>query len=318
MSIWQQKAWWEMLVKSGQAEKIFEIDRVFVEKRKVSFWEYWLFVIWLDKTVSFGISEKLVELCKKENCLFVQLETIDYTNFLKYWENLSSSNNLSHGRGKYPEGGMGVFKIWFYKKFITPYTATIDLTKSEEEILSDMKQKGRYNIRLAEKKWVEVKIVEKIDENINKFYDLMMETTSRDGFSWNTLNYYKIFLSSLDSSKLFLAYKDNKVISAWIFVFEGDIAIYYYWASTWDKEYRNLMAPYLVQWEAIKYAKSAWCKIYDFLGVATPWDVKSSLAWVTDFKLKLTQDVKNVSEAYIWINKKLKYFLINMIRKIKK
>jgi lipid II:glycine glycyltransferase (peptidoglycan interpeptide bridge formation enzyme) len=44
------------------------------------------------------------------------------------------------------------FKTGYYKKFIPPYTAIIDLTKTEDEILAGMKPKGRYNIRLAEKK----------------------------------------------------------------------------------------------------------------------------------------------------------------------
>jgi lipid II:glycine glycyltransferase (peptidoglycan interpeptide bridge formation enzyme) len=43
-------------------------------------------------------------------------------------------------------------KQGYYKKFITPYTAVINLEKSEEEILARMKPKGRYNIRLSEKK----------------------------------------------------------------------------------------------------------------------------------------------------------------------
>jgi lipid II:glycine glycyltransferase (peptidoglycan interpeptide bridge formation enzyme) len=43
-----------------------------------------------------------------------------------------------------------------------------------------MKPKGRYNIKLAEKKGVEIKIVEKTDKNIQYFYELMNETTSRD------------------------------------------------------------------------------------------------------------------------------------------
>jgi lipid II:glycine glycyltransferase (peptidoglycan interpeptide bridge formation enzyme) len=78
------------------------------------------------------------------------------------------------------------------------------------------------------------------------------------------------------------------------------------------------MAPYLVQWEAIKYAKSIWSRIYDFLWVASPEEKNSSLVWVTDFKKKLTKDIRKVSKSYIFINNKLKYFLINILRKIKK
>ena len=301
MSIWQTKVWGEMLIKSKQAEKIFEIDWVFVEKRKVSMWEYWLFVVGLKSFISKEINEKLIDLTKKEKALFLQIESINYKKEMFFDEKVFKR-----------------WKPWFYKKFITPYTAVIDLTKTEEDILREMKPKGRYNIRLAEKKGVVVKMVEKTDENIKQFYDLMMETTSRDSFSGNTFEFYKIFLDSLKDSKLILAYKNEKVIVAWIFVFHKNTAIYYYGASSSDKEYRNLMSPYLLQWKAIKYAKEKKCKIYDFLWVATPWDARSTLLWVTGFKMKLTKDIRWVSDSYIFINKKIKYSVISILRKLKK
>jgi len=303
-----------MLKKSGQVSDFFEIplsksfpqgekDFLYVEKRSIWLWEYGLFVIWFENKLAEKDVNELINLCKKQRCLFIQLDTIDYE---------PHPNPLLIGEG------INGFIKWYYKKFITPYTAIIDLTKSEDEILANMKPKGRYNIKLARKKWVEVQIVEKIEENISAYYDLMMETTSRDGFAGNSLEYYKTFLNTLENSKLILAKKDWVVIAWWIFVFDKDVSIYYYWASTSKKEYRNLMAPYLVQWEAITYAKSIWSKVYDFLWVASPDDKNSSLAWVTDFKKKLTKDIRKVSESYIFVNKKIKYFIINTLRKLKR
>ena len=300
MSIWQTKVWGEMLIKSKQAEKIFEIDWVFVEKRRVSMWEYWLFVVGLKKFISKEINKKLISLTKKEKALFLQIESINYEKDVFFDEKVFKK-----------------WKPWFYKKFITPYTAVIDLTKTEENILREMKPKWRYNIRLAEKKGVVVQMVEKTDENIKQFYDLMMETTSRDSFSWNTFKFYKTFLNKIDYSRLFLSYKDKKVIAAWIFVFHKNTAIYYYGASSSDKAYRNFMSPYLLQWQAIKYAKEKSCKIYDFLWIASPWDAGSTLAWVTDFKMKLTKDIRRVSDSSIFVNKKIKYFVISILRKLK-
>lgn len=316
MSIWQTKKWQEMLKKSGQVSEFFEIsppsnsplaggESIFIEKRKVSMWEYWLFVLWLEKELSQNSVQKLIELCKKENCLFLQIETIDYKIPLSQ---------------PFPPREKGVEQLisWYYKKFITLYTAIIDLEKSEEEILANMKPKWRYNIKVAEKKWVVSEIVEKTDENIIEYYNLMLETTSRDNFSGNSFEYYKTFLKNLENSKLILAKKDWIVIAGWIFVFDLEVSIYYYWASSWNKEYRNLMAPYLVQWEAIKYAKSIWSKIYDFLWVSSPNEKNSSLTWVTDFKSKFTSDFRKVSGSYIFINKKIKYLIINILRKLKK
>jgi len=300
MSIWQTQSWWEMLIKSNQANKIFEINWIFIEKRKVGMWEYWLFVLWLEKNLSYYDIKKLTELCKKEKSLFVQIETLNYDNEASFsW------------KGK-------EFKIGVFKKFITPFTAVINLTKPEDEILANMKPKWRYNIKLAKKKWIVVKEVEKTDKNIEKYYNLMLETTSRDNFSGNTIDYYKTFLKILNQSKLLLAYYEDKVIAGGIFTFNKDVSIYYYWVSTSDKKYRNLMAPYLLQWEAIKIAKNIWSKLYDFLWVASPNEENSSLSGVTNFKKKLTKDTRKVSDSYIFINRKIKYNLIILLRYFKK
>jgi len=96
------------------------------------------------------------------------------------------------------------------------------------------------------------------------------------------------------------------------------VFLYYYWASTSNKKYRNLMAPYLLQWGAIKIAKKLNNKIYDFLWVSSPGDKSSSLSWVTDFKMKFTSDIREVSKSYIWINKNFKYYIIILLRKIRK
>ena len=304
MSIWQTKPWQEMLKKSWQVEKTIEIKTekkiFFIEKRKVSLWEFWLFALWVDfSLLSKDFFDEVKKICKKEKALFFQIESLDYEE-----KNIFLNEKW--------------FEKWYYKKFITPYTVIINLTKSEEEILAEMKQKWRYNIRLAEKKWVEIYEAEKTDKNIKIFYDLMNETTSRDWFFWNKFDYYKIFLEELDFSKLLFADYEGKIISAWIFTYFWKEAIYYYWASTSDKNFRNLMAPYLLQWEAIKIWKKLWCEIYDFLWIASPDDENSPLLWVTDFKLKFTKDSKNVSTSFIYKHKKFKYFLIEFLRKFKK
>ena len=302
MHIWQTKKWWEMLLASNQAENLFYVDNIQIEKRSIWMKQYWFFILacYLEQIAKKETFKKIKDLAEKENVLFVQIETLEYS---KKTENI------------YTE----LFKDnkWYYKKFITPYTAVIDLEKSEEDILSEMKPKWRYNIKLARKKWVEIKSVEKNKKNIKKYYELMLETTSRDNFSGNNLEYYITFLEKLENSELLLAYKDDIVIAWGIFIFDENISIYYYWASTSKKEYRNLMAPYLLQWEAILISKERGSKIFDFLWVSSPNSKNDPLSWVTNFKKKLTSDIRFVSESYIFINKKLKYNLFKIIRKIK-
>jgi lipid II:glycine glycyltransferase (peptidoglycan interpeptide bridge formation enzyme) len=112
------------------------------------------------------------------------------------------------------------------------------------------------------------------------------------------------------------AYYDWKVIAAGIFVVDADVATYYYGAS--GNTHRNLMAPYLLQWTAICHAKKRGLKTYDFLWVASPDDTHSPLAGVTDFKMKLSPKKTHISESSIFINKRIKYQVIMLLRKLRK
>lgn len=322
MSIWQTQSWQDMLIASWQSEEYFIIEQniensqkpspIFVEKRSVALGQYGLFVIGFEWELSERLQENLRELCAEENCLFVQIETINYSIqplSLEKGENSRESWNL--GERAKREGA------WiYYKKFIPPYTALIDLSQSEDDILAAMKPKGRYNIRLAKKKGVEVKRVQKISENIDIFYNLIQETTSRDSFAGNTKSYYELFLSSMEHAELYFAFHEDEVLAAGIFVRNEDVMIYYYGASSNHK--RNLMAPYLLQWQVIESAKTAWCTLYDFLGVAGDNEPTSSLTGVTDFKMKLAPKKHFVSHSTLFIHKKWMYTLIQILKKIKK
>ncbi len=294
MTIWQSKHWQELLLISGQAEKVFEKNGVFFEKRSIWFGKFWLFALWVEKHQQISF-EEIQKLSIQEQVVFVQIETF----FLEAFEK-------------------NIWKIWYYKKFITPHTALIDLSKTLDQILSEMKPKGRYNIKVAQKKWLIVENVEATQENIKIFYDLMCETTSRDHFSGNSLQYYETFLEKIPNAELIFVKSGDTVVSAGIFIFWEEISVYYYWASTSDKEYRNMMWPYLLQYFAIQKAKEKGSKWYDFLWVATPWDINSSLAWVTDFKSKFTSDFREVSRSYLYINKRFWYFVFQILRKLKK
>jgi len=307
MMIWQTTDWGKMLLASNQADRVFSIGWIQIEKRCIWLGFYGLFIIgldykqaWIDDNLQ-ALEDQIVELCKREKALFIQIEFVNYSGNLKT---------------KYFD--LDTLDFGFYKKFINQYTALIDLNKTEEEILAGMKPKGRYNIKLAAKKEIVVKEVQKTKKNIESYYNLMLETTSRDNFSWNTLKYYSDFLKYITESKLLLAYSWDTVVAWWIFTFREELAIYYYWASTSKKEFRNLMGPYLLQWEAIKIAKEKGSQMYDFLWVATPWDDDHPLKWVTDFKKKFTKDIRKVSESYIFIQKPLIYKLLRLLAQIKK
>jgi len=153
-------------------------------------------------------------------------------------------------------------------------TRLIDLRPPEAEILKQMKQKGRYNIRVAEKHGVQVK--ESTD--IDSFYRLVSQTSGRDGFTALPKKNYQSFLNHLPGSFLLLAYSSESSassessessqnpIAGLLGVIWNGVGIYYYGAS--DYAYRPFMAPYALQWAAMQRCKTEGCHTYDLLGVA--------------------------------------------------
>jgi len=159
----------------------------------------------------------------------------------------------------------GVFKVKSAADIQPRRTLVLDLTLSDEELLAQMRQKTRYNIRLAEKKGV--RIIRGGLKDFPEFWRLMQETGGRDGFRLHEENHYKNLLSGAESDfiQLFFAeYEGRKVAVALLSIF-GRKATYLHGGS--DHAYRQAMAPYLLQWEMIRQARAAGAKIYDFYGI---------------------------------------------------
>lgn len=202
-------------------------------------------------------------------------------------------------------------------------TLQLDLEPSEEEILAQMKPKGRYNIRLAEKKGVTTELytasdIEKGTDPVKEFYTIALETTKRDGFSAHSYEYYKQFVKLLGNKAfVILARYEDTVIAAGIFTLMGSTCTYYYGASS--NEYRQVMAPYLVQWEAIQHAKKHGATLYDFLGINDDGKqaVGAKLDGVTDFKLKFGGKVTSYAGTYEFIVRPLWYLIVRLVKALR-
>lgn len=145
-----------------------------------------------------------------------------------------------------------------------PRTIIVDIKESEEAILARMKQKTRYNIRLAEKKGVTVRAWDDIDS----FHKMMLVTGGRDGFGIHSLEYYQRayeLLHPKQMCEILVAEFEGKPLAALFVARNGNRAYYLYGAST-DEE-RNRMPAYLLQWEAMKWAKARGSEEYDLWGV---------------------------------------------------
>ena len=150
-------------------------------------------------------------------------------------------------------------------------TILVDLTPDPEELLRRMKQKTRYNIRLAARKGVTVRAGSEAD--LASFYELMETTAQRDGFGIHTRAYYEaahqLFVPA-GQGRLLLAEYEGQLLAGLVVLGmggsgRGGTACYMYGASS--DEHRNLMPTYALQWEAMLWAKEQGCRDYDLWGV---------------------------------------------------
>ncbi len=145
-----------------------------------------------------------------------------------------------------------------------PRTLVVDLRGSDEEMLARMKQKTRYNIRLAEKKGVEVHAW----GDVAGFHELIKVTGGRDGFAVHSLDYYRRAYELFHpegACELLVADYGSQPLAA-LMVFRQGVRAWYLYGASNDLE-RNRMPTYLLQWEAMRWAKAHGALEYDLWGV---------------------------------------------------
>ncbi|MDP4001013.1 MAG: peptidoglycan bridge formation glycyltransferase FemA/FemB family protein [bacterium] len=163
----------------------------------------------------------------------------------------------------------------------------LGLDKMEEELLISMKPKHRYNINLAQRRGVNVREGNK--EDLLIFWKLLLETAGRNKFSLHPQNYYwqlwetlfpkhlKLFISEyLPAGKA----GQGKPLGAILVTMFEDTATFMHGGSS--SANKDVMAPYLLHWKAIKQAKSLGLKNYDFGGISS--DPNHSWSGITRFK----------------------------------
>jgi len=146
------------------------------------------------------------------------------------------------------------------------YVFRLDVAgKTEEELMAGFHQKWRYNIRLAERKGVEVRVCGK--EMVPDFARLMLETGVRDGFVTRKPEYFTQMLDNLgEHCRLYMAFHEGEAVAGTLAIHYGDKVWYLYGASS--NAHRNLMPNYLLQWRMIQWAVETGCRVYDFRGVS--------------------------------------------------
>lgn len=232
----------------------------------------------------------LQQIGREEKCIFIQLEPnviLSQTTYAgkKVIDNSSLISHLS-----------SLNLVSAAHPLFTKYTFVLDLTKSEEDILKDMHQKSRYNIKVAKKHNVIVK-QDNTDKAFREYWRLTEETTNRQKFYAHTKQYHNLQWETFPhnptynqlSSHLFTATYEGKVLTALLFFVFRDTLYYPYGASS--SENRNVMHSNLVMWEGIRFGMELGLKRFDMWGALGPHpDPKDSWFGFHNFKEKFGPD----------------------------
>ncbi len=188
------------------------------------------------------------EIAKKEGALFLKVDPLSKTAI--------------------PTPG---FRTHYAHSLQPGHTLALDLSKSEQELLAEMHPKTRYNIKLAERHGVEIRVARTPAEKHayqQAFYTLLRDTAMRDGFHLHEERYYTELLdisSPEFSNELYLAFYGDTLCAAALVNTYRKTASYLHGASS--NLYRNVMPAFLLQWTIIREARKKKCTMYDFWGI---------------------------------------------------
>lgn len=241
---------------------------------------------------------ELKKIGQTEKCIFIQLEP-NVIRKIHYAKEQNESPILANDNlqtlGLQPAA----------HPLFTKYTFQLDLTKTEEELLKNMHQKARYNIRVAQRHGVEV-VEDNSDEAFEFYWKLMDETTKRQKFYAHTRKYHRQQWDIINVSKnphnalqshLFLAKYNGKPLTAWLLFRFKDQLFYPYGASS--SEHREVMHSNLMMWEVIKYGQKQKLKTFDMWGAMGPEpDTKDPWYGFHNFKQKYGPDLVEFIGSY--------------------
>ncbi len=239
----QSEEWEEFRKKTGV--KTVRVDGLLMTVHKIPHTPFSIGYLPKGPMPDKKLIDELRKIGKEQNCIFIQLEPNVERNS-SFIINHSSLRPAAH-------------------PLFTKYTFVLDLTKSEQELLSNMHPKTRYNIRIAQKHGVEI-VEDNSDKAFKEYLKLTKETTQRQGFFAHTEMYHRLMWESLKGkvAHLFLAKYKNDTLVTWIVFVNDDTLFYPYGASS--SKHREVMASNLMMWEVIKWGKKMGLKKFDMWG----------------------------------------------------
>ena len=206
-------------------------------------------------------------------------------------------------------------------------TLLLDLSKETDQLLAEMHQKTRYNIRLAAKKGVAVEVLD--PDQFDQVWPVFEQTAKRDKFQMHDQEYYKRMLSCGNDTRtcppkleeqrgkgvnvrLVVARYESKIIAATIMIDFAGVRTYLHGASS--NQHREVMAPYAIHWHEIQDAVAQGFRYYDFWGVS---DTNPAWKGITRFKRGFAGFEIQYPGTYDFALKSGQYWLYKIVRRLR-
>lgn len=264
---------------------------------------------WEDQELVHLVLKDLAKLAKDENAFLIKIEP-EIPQFIVTNDKEPEEKQLT----PFVSTSFMVSEGWVFSNNQIQFrnSVLIDLKRSEDEILAEMKQKTRYNIRLSSRKGVVVE--EGTAEDFETLYQLYAETSVRDGFVIRSKDYYltvwETFYQEGQLTPLIAKFDGVPLAGLLLFHFHKT-AYYIYGMST--NLHRNLMPTYLLQWEAIRKGKALGCEVYDLWGAPNTLTEEDDMWGVYRFKLGLGGTTVGTIGAWDNIRQPLVFKLYNEV-----
>ncbi len=254
-----------------------------------------------DANLRRRVLAELEKTARREKAIFIKIDP----DVVRYWGTEKERAN--------PVGAKFVQELkargWRYSadQIQFPNTVELDLTRSEDDLMASMKQKTRYNIRLAGRKGIIVRAGAAADfAMINTMYQ---ETAVRDGFAVRPAAYYLDAWQSFYDAGMcqpLIAEFEGQPVAAVVLVRFGNKVSYMYGAST--NQERQRMPNYLLQWEAVRWSKAQGCTVYDFWGAPSEFVESDPLWGVWRFKAGFNGEVVHHIGAWDFVTRPFWYW----------
>jgi len=312
-SLLQTQEWVNFKVSQGW--KSHHIEGVFVLEKPLPWGKSFLYAPEVEYKTITNLQiflQKLQEIAEISHSIFFRLEILDEKRS-EIIENLKKRGFIKAFEELQPE-----------------WRQMIDIGKSEEEILAQMKPKGRYNIRVAERHGCKAEIVNPQSEtnsqspaansknNLDIFYDLYCQTAKYQKISRRPKRYFEEMLKKLPAQKIaiIIVKYQNQPLAALLVTFYDKVASYLYGGTS--RENKQVMAPYAAHWAAIREAKKRGCQIYDLLAVAPPDQPNHKYRNLTFFKEQFGGRKVNLVGSWDYIYKPIWYKIFKATEKFRR